>query len=43
MDDTQFGAVLMTLGTSAPPNSEILLAAGLFWRDTGEDAPGGGR
>ncbi|MEU6323875.1 hypothetical protein [Streptomyces sp. NPDC047009] len=37
MDDTQFGAVLMALGTSAQSDSEVLLTTGFIGPDIRED------
>lgn len=37
MDDTQLGAVLMALGTSAESDSEVLLATGFIGPDICED------
>ncbi|MET8953362.1 hypothetical protein ACWEO4_27760 [Streptomyces sp. NPDC004393] len=37
MDDTQFGAVLMALGTSAQSDSEVLLTPGFIGPDIRED------
>ncbi|MFD6995583.1 hypothetical protein ACFWA5_04700 [Streptomyces mirabilis] len=37
MDDAQFGAISMALGTSEQPNSDLQLIMGLIRADIGED------